>query len=97
MNRKYQTIAEAVYQTMEHAVDTLRDELAAEGIAVEKIPKESMFVELAAQVLIQAMVQERLAFTADADIESAGKQALQSVRDMIIAYRGTVLNTAVRH
>jgi hypothetical protein len=97
MNRKYQTIAEEVYQTIDHAVDTLRTELAAEGVDVEQIPKDTMFVELAAQVLIQALVQERLAFTAEADIESAGKEALKAVREMIIAYRGAVLKTAVRH
>lgn len=87
MNTKYAKIAEVIYQAVEHAVETLRTELEAEGTDVSGIASSTMLVELVAQVLIQGMIQERLAFNPGSDVNQVSQEAVKMVRQTIVNYR----------
>ncbi|MDM8546798.1 hypothetical protein [Candidatus Venteria ishoeyi] len=97
MNPKYQQVADMLYQMLGPSIGKLREDLSAQGVAVEHISKETMSVELIAQVLVQALAQERLAFSEQGDLETASQQALKVVRDSLIQYRQSSVQDEVRH
>ncbi len=88
MQKNYQDAADKLQTAVEETVTALRKQLAAEGLDIEKIPKQPMAVEIVSFALMGCLTDERRAFDSLADEQQARKDAMEIIKAAVIQYRG---------
>ena len=91
MQKNYQDAADKLQIAIEETVTALRNQLAAEGLDIEKIPKQPMAVEIVSFALMGCLTDERLALVPLADEQQARQEAKEIIKAAVIQYRGKSL------
>ncbi len=96
MQQSYQEAADQLYQMLDEVLTKQRQELANEGLDMDKIPKQPMVVEIVSFLLVKCLTDERLAFDMFQQKQQANKEAMQIIKKAVIQYRGNNLVPPLR-
>jgi len=91
MQQSYQEAADQLYKMLDEVLTTQRQELANEGLDMDKIPKQPMAVEIVSFLLVKCLTDERLAFDMFQQKQQANMEAMQIIKKAVIQYRGNNL------
>jgi len=87
MQKSYQEAADQLQTSVEQAVTALREQMAADGLNLDSIPKQPMAVEIVSFVLAKCLTDERLHFSSSEE-QPAYAEAMNTVKAAVIQYRG---------
>ncbi len=96
MQKSYQEAADQLQTAVEQAVTTLREQMAADGLNLDNIPKQPMMVEIVSFVLAKCLTDERLRFSSSEE-QRAYAEAMNTVKAAVIQYRGGNLAPPAKH